>query len=283
MTFAIVTPSFNKGVYLHRCLTSVLDQQQAEVDYFVLDNCSTDGSAEILQRISKQYPGRINVLIEPDGGQAEAINRGFSIARGEIMGWLNADDFYLPDTLMKVERFFFEHPDVDLVYGQTRILDGDLNPVAIHRSQSPDAKVLESYDYVPQPSAFWRRRVWDVCGPLDVSLNWGFDWDYFIRVFRQFRVEFLHEILSEMVFDGKTKTATGGLAKTREFARIGKRHGSWTNPTFLFCHYVLLLNWLGQPMLSNQLTGSTAQLVIEKLQAYMTTFLSRNFHFQVMS
>jgi glycosyltransferase involved in cell wall biosynthesis len=283
MTFAIVTPSFNKGRYLRRCLLSVVEQNHPGVNYLVLDNCSEDGSAEILQEIVAENPGRLSVIIESDGGQAEAINRGFTILAGDIMGWLNADDAYLPNTLTKVQRFFDEHPEVDLVYGQTRILDGNLRLVGTHHSQPPNRNILESYDFVPQPSAFWRRRVWDALGPLDVNLNWGFDWDYFVRVFQLFRVAFLPEVLSEMVFDGQTKTATGGMAKTRELAFIGKRYGGWRNPTFLYCQYVLLLNWLARPMLSRRRTEAMTRNLVEKLQAYMMTMLSRVFRLQVMS
>src|SRR6185295_12660315 len=120
MKFAVVTPSFNKAPYLRRSLLSVLEQDQSEVDYVVLDNCSTDGSIDILNEFRIVHGDKLRVLIERDNGQAAAINRGFTLVDGEIMGWLNADDSYLPQTLATVAAFFKEHPDVDLVYGKTR-------------------------------------------------------------------------------------------------------------------------------------------------------------------
>jgi len=283
MKFAVVTPSFNKAPYLRRSLLSVLEQDQSEVDYVVLDNCSTDGSIDILNEFRIVHGDKLRVLIERDNGQAAAINRGFTLVDGEIMGWLNADDSYLPQTLATVAAFFKEHPDVDLVYGKTRILDGNLSLTGDFPVQPHSLKVLRSYDYIPQPAAFWRRRVWDVLGPLDESLNWGLDWDFFIRVSEQFTVECIDEVLAEAVCDGQHKTATGGLAKTRELARIGCRHGGWRNPTFLYCNYVLAIHWLTRPFLKHPATRFAARTFLERLEAYTMTMLSRLFRVQVMS
>jgi len=283
MNFAIVTPSFNKARYLVRCLNSVLEQNYSNVDYWVLDNCSTDGSKDILDGFQKRYPQLLHVVIEPDNGQAEAINKGFSVAQGDIMGWLNADDSYLPGTFSRVESFFNQNPNVDLVYGRARILDGDFNYCGDYPVQTPNLSVLKSYDFIPQPTAFWRRRVWKGVGPLDNTLNWGLDWDFFIRAFCQYKAAFLDNYLVEVVCDGHHKTALGGLARTREFARIARRYGGRLNPTFLFCHYVLILHWLAAPMLRRQATAQKTQQWLQRLESYVMTFLYRFFRIHVMS
>jgi glycosyltransferase involved in cell wall biosynthesis len=282
MTFAIVTPSYNKVRYLRRCVLSVMEQAHPGVDYWLLDSCSTDGSAGIIADLRTECAGRMNIIVEKDGGQAEAINRGFKLAKGEIMGWLNADDFYLPGAFSLVEDFFQNHPNVSMVYGHARILDGNFRFQVHYPVQPPNVKTLRSFDYIPQPTAFWRRRVWETVGPLDPSLNWGLDWDFFIRVSERFPVVLLDAFLAECVCDGQHKTATGGLAKTRELASIGRRYGGWTNPTNLFCHYVLTLHWLATPWLRLPKTEPAAQHLLGRLEAHGMTWAFRLFGKQVM-
>jgi glycosyltransferase involved in cell wall biosynthesis len=283
MTFAIVTPSYNKVRYLRRCVLSVLEQQHPGVDYWLLDNCSTDGTAEVIEKLRAEFAGRLNILIEKDRGQADAINRGFTLAKGEIMAWLNADDWYLPGTLGRIEQCFLEHPEAGMAYGGARILDGDFRALGNYPVQPPNPTVMMSYQYIPQPSCFWRRKVWDAVGPLDARLNWGLDWDFFIRVSNRFPVVFLNELLSEAVQDGYHKTATGGPEKCRELAMISRRYGGWTNPTNLYCHYVLALYWLLRPWLKNPATAQKANRLMERLKSYGMTLAYRVFHKHVMA
>jgi glycosyltransferase involved in cell wall biosynthesis len=283
MTFAIVTPSYNKVRYLRRCVLSVMDQAHPGVDYWLLDSCSTDGSAEVIEKLRAEFAGQLNILVEKDHGQTDAINRGFALARGEIMGWLNADDWYLPRALAQVEHCFQEHPEAGMVYGEARILNGDFRWLGNYPVQPHDPKVMRSYQYIPQPSCFWRRSVWDAVGPLDATLNWGLDWDFFIRVSNRFPVVFLREFLSEAVQDGQHKTATGGPDKARELAMISRRYGGWRNPTNLYCHYVLTLYWVLRPWLNNPATAAAAQRWMERLKSYAMTFAYRMFRRQVMA
>ena len=283
MSFAIVTPSFNKEKYLRRCLVSVLEQNHPDVSYWVLDNCSTDGSARILEETLRKYPGRVEVIVETDGGQSDAINRGFSLAKGEIMAWLNADDSYLPDTLSRVEEFFQKNPHVDLVYGKTRILTGNYSVVGSFPARTPDLHLLKSFDYISQPAAFWRRRVWESVGPLDVDLYWGMDWDFFLRACKQFRVAFLDQYLAEAVCDGDHKSAQRSSTLTKELALIGRRHDGFLNPTHLFCQFILLVNWFARPFLRHRATAPMTMRIIESLRSRSMTFLSRVFDVHVMS
>jgi len=282
LTFAIVTPSYNKVRYLRQCVLSVLEQQHPGVDYWLLDSCSNDGSAEVIDRLRTEFAGRLNLRVEKDHGQTDAINRGFTLAKGEIMGWLNADDFYVPGTFRLVEDFFLAHPEVGMVYGHARILDRDSRFQMNYPVQSPNRKTLRSFDYIPQPTAFWRRHVWDAVGPLDMSLNWGLDWDFFIRVSERYPVVLLDAFLADCVCDGEHKTAVGGLARTREFARISRRYGGWTNPTHLFCHYVLALHWLASPWLRRPTSAATTRRLLDRLQAHGMTWMTRILGKQVM-
>src|SRR6266540_1502850 len=118
---SIITPSYNQAPYLEQTIQSVLGQDYPRLEYIVVDGASTDNSFEII----KKYNDRLAYWIsEKDSGQAEAINKGFARAGGEILAWLNSDDYYLPNTISAVVKCFEENPDVVMVYGDMLAVDG---------------------------------------------------------------------------------------------------------------------------------------------------------------
>ncbi|HMR66226.1 MAG TPA: glycosyltransferase family 2 protein, partial [Anaerolineae bacterium] len=110
---SIVTPSYNQADYLEATIQSVLAQVYPAVEHIVIDGGSTDTTLKILRK----YERILQWLSEPDQGQAEAINKGFTKSTGEIVAWLNSDDIYLPGALHRVANFFSQHPEIDVVYG----------------------------------------------------------------------------------------------------------------------------------------------------------------------
>jgi glycosyltransferase involved in cell wall biosynthesis len=176
-TFAVVTPSFNQAPFLDATIRSVLDQGYSDLDYIVMDGGSIDGTRAILNRWSPH----LRFVSEPDGGQAAAINAGFARVRGDIMGYLNSDDLFLPGALTTLAAFFDRYPDVDCVYGHRVIVDA--NGMEIGRWVLPphDDEILSWADYVPQETLFWRRHVWDKVGGLDTSFSFAMDWDLLLR------------------------------------------------------------------------------------------------------
>jgi hypothetical protein len=175
---AIVTPSFNHCKYLQATIESVLTQEYPNVFYHVQDGASTDGTIDLL----KTYGNRISWCSEPDGGQAQAINRGFAGVDCEIMAYLNSDDVLMPGTLAYVTNFFHAHPEVDIVYGHRIFINSD--GLEVGRAVLPrhHAKTLMWADYIPQETMFWRRRVWDAVGAIDEKFNYALDWEFILRV-----------------------------------------------------------------------------------------------------
>src|SRR5262245_9832375 len=111
---SIVTPSFNQACFLEQCLLSVLDQRYPDLEFLVLDGGSTDGSVEIIRR----YENRLTHWVsEPDGGQSAAINRGFCRATGDVVAWLNSDDYYLPGALERIADAYRKSPDASFYFG----------------------------------------------------------------------------------------------------------------------------------------------------------------------
>lgn len=186
---SIVTPSFRQGDFIEKTLLSVFDQQYPNLEYFVQDGGSKDGTVAVLEKYAEKLSGWVS---EKDSGQSQAINRGFAKTGGEIMGWLNSDDLLLPGALTTVADYFNRHPEVDVVYGNRLLIDE--NDMEIGRWLMPghDGAALSWVDYIPQETLFWRRRIWDkVGGQIDESFRFAMDWDLLVR-FRDAGARFAH-------------------------------------------------------------------------------------------
>ncbi len=186
LRISIVTPSLNQAAFLPRTLESVLSQAgDFELEYLVQDGGSTDGSVEILRR----YGDRLRLRVEPDGGQADAVNRGLRAATGDVVGWLNSDDLLYPGALARVAAAFAAHPDAPWLHGRCEIVDEQDRPIrrwvsaykhARCRRYSRASLLVENY--VSQMTVFWRRAALERVGLLDEGLAYAFDYDYWLRL-----------------------------------------------------------------------------------------------------
>lgn len=176
---SIITPSFNQREFLEDNLLSVKGQEYPELEHIVVDGGSTDGSVEVL----KKYDSSIRWISEPDNGQSDAINKGFTEAKGEIIGWLNSDDLYLPGAVEKAVNELTNNPGIGAVYGYAKKINdigeetGELLSPAYDRQ-----KLFRSPDFIWQPTVFMRRAVLEKAGYLDESLNYIMDFDLWLRI-----------------------------------------------------------------------------------------------------
>lgn len=220
---SIITPAFKQAEYVERTLKSVLDQRYPNLEYFVQDGGSLDGTIDILRHHENMLLGWES---KPDNGQSHAINLGFARTSGEIMAWLNSDDLLLPGTLAHVARFFDEHPEVDVVYGHRILIDENDREVGRWVLPKHDDEVLSWADYVPQETLFWRRRIWDkVGGRVDESFRFAMDWDLLVR-FREAGARFyrLPRFLGAFRVHAQQKTSAAiSDIGHWEMARIRKR------------------------------------------------------------
>jgi GT2 family glycosyltransferase len=178
-SLSIVTPSYQHAVFLERTLQSVLNQAHGPLEYIVQDGGSTDGTAEILSRYGAALTRWESAT---DSGQAEALNRGFRHATGEILAYLNSDDLLLPGALAYVARYFAEHPEIDVVYGHRVLIDEEDCEVGRWVLPRHEDEVLSWADYVPQETLFWRRRIWEKVGArFDTDFSFALDWDLLLR------------------------------------------------------------------------------------------------------
>jgi glycosyltransferase involved in cell wall biosynthesis len=185
---SIVTPSFNTGTFIEETLRSVEQQDYPHVEHIVLDSGSTDETLTILAR----YPSVRVVTAAPQGVSAK-VNHGFSIARGEIIGWINADDFYLPGAIRRAVDALRRNPEAAVVY--CNILQVDQHSVETDRERTKQASWQEmlTHDYIPLETAFIRREALEQVGPLDIRYPLVQDWDLFLRISKQFPILYVDD------------------------------------------------------------------------------------------
>jgi glycosyltransferase involved in cell wall biosynthesis len=214
---SIITPSFNQAQFLEKTITSVLEQDYPSIEYLVIDGNSTDGSQAIIEK----YAGRITWQVsEPDQGQAEAINKGLKRAKGEIVAWLNSDDYFLPGAVTRAVAAFHKHPSLSIVYGDVLAVDADgrqINKLNYHQMDLID---LMKFNIIGQPSVFIRRDILNRIGFLDPSLRYLLDHQLWLRLAQQAPIQYLPEMLSAARFHSQSKNVAQASAFGKEAYRI---------------------------------------------------------------
>lgn len=170
MKFSIVTISFNQARFLEQAIRSVVEQDYPDVEYIIVDPGSTDGSREIIER----YRDKITkVIFDPDNGPADGLNKGFGHAAGDIYGYINADDFFEPGAFSRAAKLFQERPEIDVVIGAIKIVDGKGH--AKWRKRMSDKFDLKRYAdercWIGQQATFFRRTAYEKSRPFNVENN----------------------------------------------------------------------------------------------------------------
>ena len=181
-SISLVTPSYNSEHFIAETIKSVISQNYPALDYVIQDGVSKDRTADIVSRF---FPcSNMRWISEPDHGQANAINKAFSETSGEIMAWINADDLLAPGCLHFVGEYFSMNPDVDVIFGHRIVVNRDGLETSRWWSPPWDPQMIEYFDYVPQETLFWRRKIWDKLMPsmLDERFSFGMDWDLLARM-----------------------------------------------------------------------------------------------------
>jgi glycosyltransferase involved in cell wall biosynthesis len=221
MKFSIVTPSFNQGTYLTDTLESLRLQPNTSIEHLVIDGGSTDESVSLLQSCTGPAWVHLHWLSESDGGCTQALNKGIRLATGDIIGWLNSDDRYRPNCLRAVQNAFEQHPEIDIIYGDFAFIEANGTHLRIRREIEYSPLVLFYHRICPIPStaAFFRRRIFDEGNFFDESLQFGMDYEFFVRLANKgYRFKHIHVLLADFRLhpDSKTKQASQRqLAETR--------------------------------------------------------------------
>jgi glycosyltransferase involved in cell wall biosynthesis len=237
---SIVTPSFNQARYVRSTIESVRAQNYPDLEHIVVDGGSTDGSLEIL----REYP-HLTLVSEPDRGHADAVNKGFRFATGDVWAFLNSDDTLLPGALHRVAREMDPGRDRHIVMGRCRFVDADGQAIGIEHPSAFEShrRVLEVWKghTIPQPAVFWTPEVWRHCGPLNEGLAspW-IDYDLFCRFSRRYRFHVVDQVLATYRLHPESKTERWtDDERLRESIALSRRH--WGSPLWPL-HWQLALS-----------------------------------------
>ena len=180
MLVSVVTPSFNQGKFIQRTIDSVLKQvgDDFEVEHIIFDACSDDETLEVLS----SYGSKIQWISEADKGQADAVNKGFTLAKGEIIGWLNSDDIYEVGAISKVVQYFQDNRSVDIIYGNASHIDKNDDFIEVYPTEDFNLERLQDTCFICQPTVFFRRQVLEKYGGLNPSLQYCMDYEYWLRL-----------------------------------------------------------------------------------------------------
>ena len=176
--FSIITPSYNHSAFIKDTIESVLNQRYENFEHIIIDGGSNDGTVDIL----KSFP-HLQWVSEKDNGSADAINKGFSKATGDVFGWINSDDYYDENVFRKVCDIFKNNPDVELIIGDLTYIDVNHGIILKDKTYNFDLNYLlnSSADVVRQPGTFFRKSLFDKAGYLNTKLKYVFDFELFIR------------------------------------------------------------------------------------------------------
>lgn len=245
MKISIVTPSFNQGRYIERTLRSVLEQQgDFELEYLVVDGGSTDETLSILEG----YRGRLSWVSGPDAGQVDAISKGFAKATGDVLGWLNSDDLYLPGALDAVARALSQ-PGAAWCFGQCRIIDEDdrevRRPIARYKnglSRRYSLRRLLTKNFIPQPATFFRRALLEQAGGLDHGFHYAMDYELWLRFARLSDPVFIPQDLACFRWHGHSKSAGGYGKAAWEAYAAARRHAGAAHWHALVEHWLHVIS-----------------------------------------
>jgi glycosyltransferase involved in cell wall biosynthesis len=243
---SIIIPTYQQGEYIERTLQSIVSQNYPQLQLIVIDGGSTDQTGEIIER----YRRHISIYIsEKDDGQSDAIRKGFDLATGDIITWMNSDDTYAEDALLTIGQFFASNPTVRFAYGNRDIIN-EYDQVIGRRRQPDFHPQIMRYCHmiVPQVSAFWQRSLYQESGGVDASLRFCMDFDLFVKMALIAPPAHLPLVLGNFRIHSDSKTSNLEDVRLAEDRIVHQRYCRFRPGTFQFkivrayCQILLILN-----------------------------------------
>lgn len=209
---SIVTPSYNQAAYLEQTIRSVLEQDYPRIEYIVVDGASTDGSVEVIKKYESKFAYWVS---EKDRGQADAINKGFACATGEIIAWLNSDDYYLQGTVSAAVKVFEENPDVVLVYGNMLAVDEHGKTFNTLSYKQLTIEDLLCFQIIGQPAVFMRHSALQKTDGLDLGFHFLLDHLLWLQIAKHGQVLHVNQVWAAARYHAEAKNR----ARAAEFGR----------------------------------------------------------------
>ncbi len=245
-----VTPVLNGRRYLEECVQSVLNQSYPHVEQIFVDGGSTDGTSETLLTYQSRFRDRIQLIFDPGTNAREAWNKGWEVARGDILCWLGCDDRYEPDAVRTVVEFFRTHPSAYFVYGGCNYIDEHGRVIRKYPVRDFDLDEAINHECsIPATSAFYRKELVHAVGPLDTSINLC-DRDYWIRAGKLYKIHRIEPMLSGFrLHEGGITWSRGHKIYAREHFIISQRYGARFFSLYKMMYYASLIVEFLRPVL----------------------------------
>jgi glycosyltransferase involved in cell wall biosynthesis len=244
---SIVMPCYQQAAFLEEAVRSVLDQHGVSVELLVMDPGSTDGSRELLLELKKEYGERLQLHFAPDEGQADAINRGMALARGNILAWLNSDDRLWPGALAEVASYL-DTTEPRWLYGRCGIINEQGAPILRGvvwykniRGRRFSLFKLLTEAFIPQMAAFWNRSIWDEVGGVDKNRHLDMDYDLFLHFARVSRPTVLTAYLADSRVHRNAKSSVRTFEAIDEAFRTAQEHAAglgWRGKFAIMLHRI---------------------------------------------
>jgi glycosyltransferase involved in cell wall biosynthesis len=233
---SIITPSYNQAVFLERTILSVLNQTYPDIEYIIIDGGSQDDSVSVIHKYQGKLKGWVS---EKDQGQTDAINKGFAMATGDILAWINSDDTYEPDTVRRAVEYLDTHPDIGLVYADTKFINEKDEVIGTFPAALTNyVKLRQGYVHIPQQAAFFRASLWKKAAPLDPSFYFAMDYDLWIRLAKLSGVAYVHSHWANFRLHGEAKTIHSDDRCWPEMLKVHYRDGGKFFSPIVFKYYL---------------------------------------------
>ena len=232
---SIITPSYNQGQYIEETIQSVLLQEgDFFIDYIIADGGSTDNSVSIIKKYdellkNRDYPIKCRGIefrwwSKKDSGQTNALNNGFKIAKGNILGWINSDDFYEPGVFKKVFDVFHSHSDLALIYGDGYNVYSSNEKKLVSVPKTSFDELIKTGNVIFQPSVFFTKQIIKEVGYLDEDMQYAFDFDLWVKIAKIGKIHHLNQILANFRIWESSKTTLYQDRFSKERKIILKRY-----------------------------------------------------------
>jgi glycosyltransferase involved in cell wall biosynthesis len=235
----VVTPSFNQGRFIEETIESVAAQGFSNLEHLIMDGGSNDETLNILKRRSGASKWKhMKWASEPDSGQSAALNKGFQLATGEIIGWLNSDDRYRTGCFETVAQAFALHPEVDIFYGDYTVIDeaGGVIKTCNEIEFNPFVLRYHRVLYIPSTTTFFRRRIFMEENWLNEDLHYAMDAEFFIRLSEAgYRFKHIPALMADFRLHPESKSCSNTELMLQEREHITRAHSKilhrWQSPS----------------------------------------------------
>jgi len=240
---SIITPTFNRAQFLEKNILSIKNQDYPNIEHIVVDGQSIDNTLEILKKYENTY--NLKWISEKDSGVAEALNKGFTLAKGDIVGWLDVDNYYNPGVIKKIADLFIRDPKLEVVYGNVSIIGkNQLLHIPVHPTDLNIALLKGCSAIPPQPGAFFKKKLFSQVGGFDQSYKIACDYDFWLKILKNKpKIRYVSICIGNYLSyqKGLSSNFLGAIRGVTETLKIGRKYKQPLSGKLYLCHGYLYI------------------------------------------